>query len=233
MYAYSLKCILILLLLWCPNLAWASEKTDSLLGPFVSVFGSSGVVIKKTQQEKQFSLTILSAFHVVDQIMDDDAKVTIGLHNFSPTGKITKTINHKGKLSKLNKLLDFAIITCVTEIDYPVAKLPTLAKLKDSSVLDTIYSVGSPTNTGIWASQGVIASLDINIAEPFFGHTAVSYFGSSGGPVYNEDYEVIGINLRLGPGINGPLEGMVYACPLNQIFDSLTEKEKSEYLLLE
>jgi S1-C subfamily serine protease len=216
-----------------PKFLWANDKVDKLLRPFVSVLGSSGIVVKKTEKDKIFTLTILSAYHVIDVRLSTKTQIDVGLHSFTPNGKISKTTSVIAAVLRYSETLDFAILSCETEIDYPVAQLATLETLKNTSVSDTIYSVGSPTNTTIWMSQGIIASMDLQIKEPYFGHTAIGYFGSSGGPVYNESFEVIGINLRLGPGINGPLESMVYACPINQIFDNLSEKERQEYLPIE
>lgn len=225
------KTLILIILLLFANICNANDLVENSLYPIIGVDGASGVVTRQVQLKQKVKLYVLTAFHVVEGI--DQKNVPLFLYEFETTGKMQKVTNATGTVVKSNKLLDYAILTTSVEKTYYSASLPSIDRLKSVSLGDKIYSVGRTASNPIWVSDGIISSLDLSIKEPFFGHTSTSYFGSSGGPIYNENFELIGITSQMGGSAFGPLETVLYSVPIYQVYKDLDEKEQKKYLPLE
>ena len=107
------------------------------------------------------------------------------------------------------KKRDLAVIK-VGGIDAPA--LP----LGDSDTVqidDRVYIVGNPRGLEVLFSDGIISAIRGDSTDKFFQMTAPISQGSSGGPVFNEKGEVIGVsfvNLRDGQNLN-------FAIPVNYL----------------
>ena len=172
----------------------------------------SGVTIDR--QGKKY--TVLTCQHVVDESKKGSYRVLL------PDGKIYPA---RLKLAAKFKDLDLALVEFESEIDYQVVKLGDSQKLlADSSV----YATGFPNyykispkqieETSSWGKRafrftagkvGLIAPQ--SLPEGYsLGYTNEVELGMSGGPVFNEKGELIGINGRLKYPIQG-IEAFTFA----------------------
>ena len=133
---------------------------------------------------------IATNYHVVDNMWIGGAKL-VGKEEIYPVETILGS--DKGR--------DLAIIK-VVGIDAPA--LP----LGDSDTVqigDKVYVVGNPRGLEGLFSEGVISAILGDPNDKFFQLTAPISQGSSGGPVFNENGEVIGVSfvtLRDGQNLN-------------------------------
>ncbi|MBN9510401.1 MAG: trypsin-like peptidase domain-containing protein [Alphaproteobacteria bacterium] len=99
----------------------------------------------------------------------------------------------------------------------------TALKLGDSDKVrigDAVLVIGNPLGVGESLSEGVVSALNRDIRETPFDNfiqtDAAINHGNSGGPMFNLDGEVIGINTALysSPGNSGSI-GIGFAMPIN------------------
>lgn len=141
---------------------------------------------------------VATNYRVVDNMWIGSAKL-IGQEEIYPVETVLA----------VDKERDLAIIK-VVGIDAPV--LP----LGDSDTVqidDRVYIAGNPRGLEILFSEGTISAIRGGSADKIFQMTAPVSQGSSGGPVFNEKGEVIGVSLvalRDGQNLN-------FAVPINYL----------------
>ncbi len=141
---------------------------------------------------------IATNHHVVDNMWIGSAKL-VGTEEIYPVEAILD----------IDKERDLAVIK-VAGIDAPA--LP----LGDSDTVqidDKVYVAGNPRGLEVLFSDGIISAIRGDSTDKFFQMTAPISQGSSGGPVFNEKGEVIGVsfvNLRDGQNLN-------FAIPVNYL----------------
>ena len=59
---------------------------------------------------------------------------------------------------------------------------------------DKVYSLGFPGSEGLTLGEGIVNRIASLKGRPYIGHSADIFFGNSGGPLFNESAEVVGIN---------------------------------------
>ncbi len=77
--------------------------------------------------------------------------------------------------------------------DYALPHL-LLATHADSTVGDTVYAIGTPTGIANTMTSGIVSNVMTGGSEIL--HNAAINSGNSGGPLLNQDGQVIGINTR-------------------------------------
>ena len=141
---------------------------------------------------------IATNHHVVDNMWIGSAKL-VGTEEIYPVEAILG----------IDKERDLAVIK-VGGID--ALALP----LGDSDTVqidDRVYIAGNPRGLEVLFSDGIISAIRGDSTDKFFQMTAPISQGSSGGPVFNEKGEVIGVsfvNLRDGQNLN-------FAIPVNYL----------------
>jgi serine protease Do len=105
-----------------------------------------------------------------------------------------------------------------------------IAKLGDSDNLhvgDWVLAIGSPFGLDYTATQGIVSALGRSLPDetyiPFIQTDVAVNPGNSGGPLYNTDGEVIGINSQIFSNSGGYM-GLSFAVPINvarQVADQL------------
>jgi serine protease Do len=103
------------------------------------------------------------------------------------------------------------------DLDRPLPAV-TLAANQKIEIGSRVIAVGNPLGLGTSVSAGIVSALDRNIKESpyddFIQTDAAINHGSSGGPLFNEDGEVIGINTALFSSVdNGGSQGLGFAIP--------------------
>ncbi len=102
--------------------------------------------------------------------------------------------------------------------------LPTV-EIGDSSDLevgDWLLAIGSPFGLDYSATQGIVSALDRSLPSdtytPFIQTDVAVNPGNSGGPLFNGDGEVIGINSQIFSRSGGYM-GLSFAVPINTAMD--------------
>lgn len=166
---------------------------------------------------------ILTNYHVVEALTYVDAR---GYAYFSWTDKPFAIDFVEG-----NKTDDVAVVKLVPSIQSPV--LPTANDYKVVTFLnrkqeicygEPVVAIGNPLNVGLSVTSGIISNPNLIIEKkPAIQHDAAINGGNSGGPLFNKDGMVIGINsFKAVKDYSGnTVEGMAYAIPNETSIDWL------------
>jgi serine protease DegQ len=146
-----------------------------------SLGGCSGVYINPT--------TVLTAAHCFESPVLHIWIRSQGAHSRSAA------------LIKINPELDLALLAVEGPVNHVYARLA-----KDSRAGEGVINIGNPYNFEFLASEGIVAQVSYKMKE-FKGHylvtTAMINPGSSGGGVFNENGELLGINTMTIGGLFG------------------------------
>jgi serine protease Do len=117
----------------------------------------------------------------------------------------------------ISKLLDLAIVKIEAGHGLPALSFADSDGLR---VGDPVLAIGSPLGVGVSVSAGIVSALNRNIRETdyddFIQTDAAINHGSSGGPLVNQNGEVVGIDTALdsSPNNTGSI-GIGFAMPAN------------------
>lgn len=220
-----------LFVLLSTSLTYAGEKeVNSMLRPFVKIGGGSGTVIKTWKEDKSWFAYILTAQHVID----DDREPKITVYQFSKTGRVEDSKVTSGVIMHESKELDFAIAVCSIETkDNPFYAANTIAKddFEKVSVFDKVYAVGCPNRTQTYVSEGRIGGFDLKDTHwpKNIVHSSFIHFGSSGGALYNDKGELIGINVGIQACSwnHQSLSNIGYSTPMSAVYKDLGSQSEN------
>ena len=209
---------------------------NELVGPTVQLAGEdsvgSGVILRSVDVgesedgEPIFDTHILTAWHVIRDIVEGDLEMPVPVAIYQPDGSI---INETATLLGHDAGIDVAVLRL--DRDEPVeygASLATRARLKQARIFERIYAVGCPLGNDPIPTSGEIATRthlvdDVN----YWMINAPTYIGNSGGGIFDADtHALLGIFSKiythgaLRPTIV-PHMGLV--TPLETIYDWLQE----------
>ncbi len=121
---------------------------------------------------------------------------------------------------------DIALLKLDAE-DLPVARMGNSDDLK---VGEWVLAIGSPFGFENTATQGIVSALARSLPDdtyvPFIQTDVAVNPGNSGGPLYNTDGEVVGVNSQIYSR-SGGYQGLSFAIPINvamSIADQLKDK---------
>ena len=144
---------------------------------------------------------VITNAHVVDSASD----ITVGLQDQR---------EYTATLVGSDKTTDIALL----KLD--ATGLPTV-KLGDSDQLKTgqwVLAIGSPFGFEHTATQGIVSALARSLPQdtyvPFIQTDVAVNPGNSGGPLFNTDGEVIGVNSQIFSR-SGGYQGLSFAIPIN------------------
>ncbi len=153
---------------------------------------------------------IVTNAHVVEAV--DSVMVGLNNQNELPARVIGK--DHRS---------DIALLKIETEAALPVVKLGDVSKLK---VGQWVLAIGSPFGFERTATQGIISALGRNLPRdqyvPFIQSDAAVNPGNSGGPLFNLDGEVIGVNSQIYSR-SGGYQGLSFAIPIDVAMDVINQ----------
>ncbi|MCC7220726.1 MAG: DegQ family serine endoprotease [Candidatus Contendobacter sp.] len=114
---------------------------------------------------------------------------------------------------------DIALLKVKTDASLPVVKIGDTRKLK---VGQWVLAIGSPFGFERSATQGIISALARSLPSdnyvPFIQTDAAVNPGNSGGPLFNLDGEVIGVNSQIYSR-SGGYQGLSFAIPVDVAMD--------------
>lgn len=145
---------------------------------------------------------VVTNAHVVDQT----DSIVVGL---SDRTELTAQLIGKDKRS------DIAVLKVKSEGNLPTVKVGDAHKIK---VGQWVLAIGSPFGFERTATQGIISALGRNLPSdnyvPFIQTDAAVNPGNSGGPLFNLDGEVIGVNSQIYSR-SGGYQGVSFAIPID------------------
>lgn len=201
--------------------------------PFGSPFGDDpfsfffGERPNKPQERERTFRSAGSGF-----IIDEEGLVITNAHVVDKADDITVHLADrrevKAELIGKDEKTDVAVLR-VKAKDLPTVKIADVTKLK---VGQWVMAVGSPFGLDYTATQGIISSLGRNLPNdnytPFIQTDAAVNPGNSGGPLFNTDGEVIGINSQIYTS-TGSYAGVSFAIPIDlamDVVEQITENGK-------
>jgi hypothetical protein len=221
-----------------------SEKTrdvvrmwDELVGPTVQLSGEnsvgSGVLLRSKESGRTSSGTpihdtyVLTAWHVVRDIVEGDFEMPIPVSMYRPDGTI---VMESATLLAHDAGIDAAILRL--DLNRPVdygADLATRTRLEQARIFERIYAVGCPLGNDPIPTPGEIATRKHVVDNVnYWMINAPTYIGNSGGGIFDaQTHELLGIFSKiythgaLRPTIV-PHMGLV--TPLGPIYDWLEEE---------
>ena len=168
-----------------------------MLKPLIRVGGASGVVIKSYKaSDGNFYAHIITCAHVVEKFKTLKTNVPIIALEFDAKGKIVSNTKYEGWIEEYEEDCDYAIIACKIDYILPVCKVGPIES-RQLKIFDRVVAVGCPLSEPIWATEGIVSSLNTRFKYPnSFGHSAQIAPGNSGGPLYKDGY-LVGINCAM------------------------------------
>jgi len=143
-------------------------------------------------------------------VVEDVGSIVVGL---SDRSELTAQVIGKDKRS------DIALLKVKTDAALPTVKLGDAGKVK---VGQWVLAIGSPFGFERTATQGIISALGRNLPSdnyvPFIQTDAAVNPGNSGGPLFNLDGEVIGVNSQIYSR-SGGYQGVSFAIPVDVAMD--------------
>ncbi len=118
---------------------------------------------------------------------------------------------------------DIALLKVKTAANLPVVKIGDARKLK---VGQWVLAIGSPFGFERSATQGIVSALARSLPSdnyvPFIQTDAAVNPGNSGGPLFNLDGEVIGVNSQIYSR-SGGYQGVSFAIPVDVAMDVVAQ----------
>ena len=122
----------------------------------------------------------------------DINETNVEFYVYDNNGKVKERVREKAKVIKRNKDIDLGLLLVETRPN--LAKVSRIAKI-NPRMGDTLYSVGTAgirTGTPV-LTKGQHGGWNKNKKTLHGIYTGGTFFGDSGGPVYNDSFELVGI----------------------------------------
>ena len=169
-----------------------------LLGPVVQLAGESsvgsGVLLKSMPVGERWRTLVLTAWHVVRDIQDDqglDATVPVTIYDKMGAMRI-----ESASLVRHDAVLDVAILEIYSARPFANgAALPSHDTLTEHRVFDRVYAVGCPLGNDPIPTAGELADTSHDIdGMNYWMINAPTFIGNSGGGIFDaETHELLGI----------------------------------------
>ncbi len=155
-------------------------------------------------------------------IVSDDGYILTNAHVVDNAAKITVRLRDRMELQAtligLDELTDVALLK-VDASDLPVVRI---ADEESVAVGEWVLAIGSPFGFDQTATQGIVSAVSRNLPSanyvPFIQTDVAVNPGNSGGPLFNTDGEVIGINSQIYSSTGG-YQGLSFAIPIDIAMD--------------
>ena len=139
--------------------------------------------------------------------------------------RLTDKREFQGKVLGTDKQTDIAVVK-IDAKDLPVLKIGDSSQLK---VGQWVAAIGSPFGLDNTVTAGIVSALSRNLPSdqyvPFIQTDVAVNPGNSGGPLFNMQGEVVGINSQIFSTSGGSM-GLSFAIPIDlamQVKDQLVE----------
>ena len=143
------------------------------------VFGS-GTIIRNKRAEY---LAVITAAHVIRSMQ----KRNIDIYILTAYSVKTKLMH----VSKINDGFDLALLIGNSKevSDGPYVKVSN----KFPSIGDSIWAIGAPLGDQLTVTRGIVSNFEKEKTKKLYRITAEIFYGNSGGGLFNEQNELIGV----------------------------------------
>ena len=151
-------------------------------------------------------------------IVSDDGLILTNAHVVREAKEVTVKLSDRREYSA--KVLGIDTVTDVAVLRIDAKGLPTvrLGDPKQLGVGDPVLAIGAPFGFEQTATQGIVSakgrSLPGDAVVPFIQTDAAVNPGNSGGPLFNGNGEVVGINAQIYSHTGG-YQGLAFAIPID------------------
>ncbi|MDH0031308.1 MULTISPECIES: Do family serine endopeptidase [unclassified Acinetobacter] len=174
-------------------------------------------VIVPQQQGPQEKTAYGSAFFI-----SKDGYLLTNRHVIDDASRITITLNDRRELDATlvgsDERTDIALLK-VNGASFPELRIGDSNQLK---VGEPVLAIGSPFGFDYSASAGIVSAKSRNMSGetsvPFIQTDAALNPGNSGGPLFNQRGEVVGVNSRIFSGTGGYM-GLSFSIPIDVAMD--------------
>ncbi|PIE44885.1 MAG: serine peptidase [Gammaproteobacteria bacterium] len=150
--------------------------------------------------------------------IDEDGYILTNAHVVKDSDEITVSTTenqeYPAKLIGIDERTDVALLKIKKKTIHPV-------KIGDSDEVEVgnwVLAIGSPFGFDYTATSGIVSAVSRSLPDgtyvPFIQTDAAVNPGNSGGPLFNLDGEVIGINSQIYSN-TGSFNGLAFAIPIN------------------
>ena len=178
-------------------------------------------------------------------VVSEDGHILTNAHVVSESGmtasSVTVVFKGEGEGTQVPATIvgsDESTDVALLKIDPSQAPAFTVVRLGDSSTVavgEQVVAIGNPLGLDFSLSSGVVSATDRELQSPN-GATitggiqtdAAINSGNSGGPLFNADGEVIGINEQIASQ-GGGNEGIGFAVPINTAVQVMQAMQSGEY----
>ncbi len=182
-------------------------------------------IIIPQQQAPQEKTAYGSAFFITK-----DGYLVTNHHVIEDASKITITLNDRreldAKLVGSDERTDVALLK-VSGDNFPSLKTGDINQLK---VGQPVLAIGSPFGFDYSASAGIVSAKSRNMlgenSVPFIQTDVALNPGNSGGPLFNQNGEVVGVNSRIFSGTGGYM-GLSFSIPIDVVMDVVDQLKKN------
>mgnify|MGYP001297398161 CR=1 FL=1 len=213
--------------------------SSAMLRPTVQLTGDetvgSGVVVASIARDKGYDTFVLTAYHVVRNILADDPAIE----------KRGITVTLFGSGSKMDRLCD--LVAKSPKLDLALCKLrggervDTVARMiapdevENVKIWHPIYAVGCPLGNDPIPTGGFVSSLASEVrGTSYWMVNAPTYYGNSGGGIYcGERRELVAVFSKIythGSGRPVVIPHMGLCVPMNLVYPWL-EQEGYAFLI--
>lgn len=173
---------------------------------------------------------IITNYHVIEEAYKGGYNISVVLYNGE---------TYKAKIIGAEEQNDLAVL----KIDAKNLSAATLGNSEDMQVGETVYAIGNPLGElSFTMTSGMVSALDreittsskneggtaTTITNNMFQIDAAVNEGNSGGPVYNEHGEVIGI--VTAKYSSAGVEGLGFAIPINDVVSIVNQLIENGYV---
>lgn len=186
-------------------------------GSGVLISSVKGVMKSLIAPKEYFVNVVLTAQHNVESIKNDKVPLIIHVAKYKNDDEFDKFIEYQAIVYDSNKDLDLAVLLFISEEQMPVAKLGMDTKLHlGNEIIKFGYGLGDDVRF----DEGKITSVKTVVPETMAGKVrtnAHTIFGDSGGPVYDKEYNLIGISHAIRAENSYILTVQSYFAPLSGV----------------
>lgn len=183
----------------------------------VVAFSALGVGAGISGKKDHYINVVLTAAHNVAAIKNDKVPLTIHVAKYKDFDELDSFDSFPAIVYEVNKQLDIAVVLFVSKEKLIVAKLGMDVKLHlGIPIIKFGYGLGDD----IRFDEGKITSVKTSVPKTLAGKVrsnAHTIFGDSGGPVYDAEYNLIGITHAIRGGPSYILTVQSYFAPIRDI----------------
>ena len=183
-------------------------------------FGGGGSQPQRPSQGKGSGFVISADGYVVtnNHVIDNSAKIQVSFD---------ENTKYEADLIGTDPRTDIALLK-IKNVDKPLPFVK-FATAKDPRVGDWVLAVGNPFGLGGTVTAGIVSALGRDIGSgpyDFMQIDAAVNRGNSGGPTFNLDGEVVGVNTAIFSPSGGNV-GIAFAIPARTVSDVVDQLKSS------